>query len=339
MRATRRDVQAPIEGLTTPPRDITQADLHVWVDYAELCCLVSADRALSLSDLVDDISDSDDIQVLEWESEDTSPSVAGGDIETLLTSKAEDIFVHVSHRKSALTEEAYPFFLSDDGREFRCIANDEFNAKHRFYLFMLLAACSKYVATAKRPTVWAAFEKFSNVVFAEMLPRRAEVRSFGKSISGIPHYTGNIEAKIEALAKDLNAVPGAYVSEFPKHSTGDGGLDHVGWLPTGDTSAGLFIAFGGSACGRDWAVKQASSGGERWIKNLQLRATPVNICFIPYYERDDRGNWTNTNYIESVLMDRRRILHILDESDEDALPSEARALVEEVAAYRRDVYE
>jgi hypothetical protein len=102
-------------------------------------------------------------------------------------------------------------------------------------------------------------------------------------------------------------------NDLSPQNVGDGGLDIVGWLPFGDSVGGLFCIFAQCACSyTEWSAKQHSSSISSWRPKMTFTATPVNAIFIPFFFRDNTGNWWDTLDIhDSIVFDRVRMIHLL----------------------------
>jgi hypothetical protein len=125
-------------------------------------------------------------------------------------------------------------------------------------------------------------------------------------------YTGNILTKIRRLAADLHEAPKAKEADFPPNATGDEGLDLVGWVPWGDDAPGRVLFFAQCACSKDeWVAKQHSSSAEGWRNKIDFTVPPANVAFIPVCFRKADGSWHSTADIQSIVVDRLRLLYLL----------------------------
>ena len=280
-----------------------------WADYIELLCLVNMDGEFSQSDFLSRVQNrADDLCEIEEENGDNSLPALGNDDKW--NSRATDYFAHLEFRLREFGE-FYPFeFSSSTSIKLKESLND----KHKFYLFFLYAANLRYCIEHKTDLT-GNFELISREALKQMLPENAKVHVFGKGPEVESHYQGTIWNKIKSLAKDLRAVLNVTEDDFNANTTGDRGLDIVGYVPCLDEANGMLSVFGQCACSPDhWTTKQHSSGWDAWSPVLQMCPPPTNTTFIPLCFRNISGDWDNKLSIHnSLLIDRLRFIRLLSQ--------------------------
>jgi hypothetical protein len=326
-------------------------DGHTWADYVELLCLTDADGEITLAevekrvtkrkDVGEDYSEPDknddgkpdhavdEVPAVEDEDDNGESGSDEALQEDYRNTRVADIFQILSHRADSLGD-AYPFVLSPDSALLS--RSDNLNEKQRLYLFLLLCSNLRYVPKNRRWQLPRGFELVSARAMRRLVPPDAEVHLFGKGEPG-ERYTGTLWNKISTLAADLCDDVIARRRDFKDNNTGDGGLDIVAWVTHHDELPSRLVMFGQCACTEEWVTKQRSSGPEVWSTLVRLLALPANLVFIPHMFRDAQGLWHREADIHhSVLVDRFRILRILDAGADLAVPDIATPHVEELWA-------
>jgi hypothetical protein len=182
------------------------------------------------------------------------------------------------------------------------------------YLFLLLCASLRYVPNKSDSNMLTnLFEHVCVLALRQRLPDDAEVHLFGKNnLSGQGIFSGKLIEKIRKLCEVLGAELYADESDFSKGNTGDGGLDVVGWLRSGDTVGSKIAFFGQCACTHEWETKQHTSGDDAWSGIAHFVSRPTNICYIPFDFRSVSRGWLWSKRIRRThIIDRFRLLYDL----------------------------
>ncbi len=286
------------------------SDIHVWSDYIELLCLISPDRLVSTSDIVDRLSEVADLDstVLENNLEVFSTV---DETSNELERKTVDWFRHLEFRSGVFDKySVYPFVISRDRNTLYC--KSELTTEHKFYIFLLLASNLRHVQKSIAFRITRTFEHISQLALKRCLPDFAEVHIFGTSGTSVGKYHGNLWNKINLLATDLKEQVRVNPDKLSVHNSGDGGLDLVGWVPMYDDASGLLTVLGQCACTEDWVSKQHSSSYAAWNGKLSFTSLPCNMIFIPFCFRDANGNWARPQDIHhSIVIDRIRFMYLL----------------------------
>ncbi|MGV0046849.1 hypothetical protein ACRU43_13455 [Mycobacterium colombiense] len=294
--------------------------LHRWADWGELLAYTAAAGSLSISELSETTERREDY--IDAESEDEQdpretehePLIDAAREEPAqfrdeLAKRAGDIFRYLAGR-SMRYGAAYPFEIDQDEQ---LIIVRELTDQRRLYLFLLTCASLRYITN--RPQINALTAKFELLALnavRQMLPLGSEVHLFGANPIAATRYTGLLFGKLKLLADDLGEILLVTEDEFERGNTGDNGLDVVGWVPLGDSSAGRITVFGQAACTPEWVSKQHSAHASSWSLTMTLTADPINMIFIPYDYRKPSGEWYNKRHIhKSVVIDRYRMMRSL----------------------------
>lgn len=331
--------------LTELPRERAT---HHWADYVELLTLTHIDGEFSPADLLERWDERDDLgelQIQEGPDEDDGDeglfdappasldwsSAARRDRRHRL---AGDVFEHLLYRADRFGD-SYPFEVQLGTIRLLRRRVDAAHHGHQTYLFLLLASCLRYIQTSERKHFTSNFEQVAAEMLSHWLPPHAEVHVFGtaSASSPAPRYTGTLLNKAQQLAADLREELAR--KKFSDRDSGDGGLDLVAWLPTGDDEKGVPTWFAQATCRVDWQLKQYEP--LKWNTYIPPTSPRGNLLFIPFCFRQAGGAWHDENWVtEAVIIDRARFLWLTEllSPDLDSLPQSALA---DALAYRLEV--
>lgn len=309
--------------LNTLP-DVAKYEAHIWADYIELRCLADPDGILSKSDVLDLLLEQEDFRGKTeedpngFESETTGSNGHDGD-DHVLTNIRDRLWIDETFKqfeyRTRTFKEFYPFFISTTGGSIH--RQTEFNDKHRFYFYLLLAANTGYIQNKSLRTKFtSSFEVVSLIALQKYLPDNAVVRLFGSNPLNKGRYKGQLLAKIKVFANDIGENFIGVEAEYNPHDVGDNGLDIVAWLPIEDNARGFLTILGQCACTEeDWAQKQSSSSIAHWRDVIQFKVPPTNMVFIPFCYRRFTGEWHMHRKIdESIVVDRLRLVLLIGKS-------------------------
>ena len=325
---------------------------HTWVDYVELLCLVNIDRQMSKADVLDRIGERrdvgeadafDDVGEAQREPKGDDADAGDGDhadwglvpvADDTYARKVDDWFRHIEYREATFGA-YYPFYLSGDKDVLR--RREDLTPEAKLYTYLLLSSNLRYVGQGGQ-TLTNDFEAVSKEVLRSFLPRDAEVHVFGSNALGPGRYSGNLWTKVTTLAADIGETVHVLQRNFSPYDSGDFGLDLVGWVPSGDSAAGLLIVFGQCACTEEWETKQHSSGPQVWRNVITFQHVPSNVVFIPFCLRDADGTWYKPQRIHSILVDRQRLLYYLQTTPRVLQSRPSLAVVESALAQEESVF-
>ncbi len=299
-------------------------DVHVWVDYIELLCLVNLDRQMSKADVLDRVRiraqdlpegidteeeiDPDDAFLEDEDEEEDISAASPAEINDKWSTLASDWYRHLSYRAGVFGK-SYPFVMSDMGDVLK--AKRVINPEAKLYIFLLLASNLRYFSKKDSSPLTRSFELLSAQALKSFFSDMAEVHVFGTSAKAGGRYGGTLWQKVNKLAADLGEKVVADKDNFPDEDTGDNGLDIVAWVPLGDNNSHRLIVLGQCACTLKWGPKQSSSSTDMWRQTMTLGAGTGNIIFIPFCLRRADGTWHRKTDIQSILIDRLRFTHLL----------------------------
>jgi len=294
------------------------SDANAWVDFAEILCLTNPDKTVSRADIATIVKSSKlggNTNVLEFLDESTTSRPEEVD---KISRKSHEVFNYIGARIEHY-KEFYPFRLSKDRKTLYSIQN--LTRNHYFYIFLLfcsnLRLCDKKVASL----LTANFENLTLGNFRSLFPHDASFISFGTKpkTSGNKIKKDSLLKKLEKLSKliDLPLRPETNETNFPSNNTGDGGIDHVGWITTSpkDPIRDTVFMFGQCACGEEWEKKTYEVCRGNIGKYFSLNKDFTGVFYMPRSYRNTSFHWVNSSNVIGVhFMDRYRILFSLKKS-------------------------
>jgi len=342
------------------------SSINDWCDYLELLCWVNENRELSVGDAEDAISDDgigqdglegvldstslideilgdqDDLVAFGEESQDDPEDNIGSEkprLEDLFSTRLLDVFINMSYRNDHF-EEMYPFDVDLDAMKIKLRSQ---SLQRKFYLMMNVSASLKY-ALKYMPSLTGIFEIVGKKLIQNILPsNNSVVEIYGKNVSQTPTpFNGTEFNKLQALGSSLNVAlkPNANLNYISKYSTGDNGLDIVGYVDFGDGAPGNEIIFAQCACGRDWIDKQFEVSCVRWDNYLDFVNNPTPYIIIPRVFRDADNEWENPlKLYGTVPIDRYRILTSLNEEQMTELFEHYETHYEEINSNTFDAFD
>jgi hypothetical protein len=309
----------------------TGSDLYIWCDYIELRCLVDKDRRLSrgrVQELLDDTAqmygeqtDADVVNPgdgeLDGAVDDDDPDAldgvppGGGHVGTRNEMRIADWFANLAFR-AKLFGDAYPFKLSDDGKELEALPVD--TPLRVLYAQLLMSASLRLVPKRRRDELTESFEETSHEIFKQLMPAGWEVHRFGAK--GASRYEGLLYDKLVALSKDLRGTFGLERRHYKANDRGDGGLDLVAWHPLGDdVREGLPIALAQCGCTSDgdaWSMKTLEASPSKLAGHLRVHHPWSAYYFMPHDLTEAVGaqiDWQQKpNLTSTIVIDRSRLI-------------------------------
>jgi len=292
----------------------TGVHIHVWADYVEISCLIDPDLTFLKSMLSDDYNEAldQDVELVEDDeniskSPDrlTSPNDAR---ETLYS----DIFLHLKYRSSVFGE-MYPFEIKHGVRLVRKNVLSDIN---KLYIFFLLASHLSWIddRIKQKSQIPQFFEYICEVALINHLPQSAKVHIFGKGKYLDPDFPKKLFKRIEVLAGLLHLSLECKEKDFDPKNSGDDGLDLVAYVPFSDAdrAPGQLVVFVQSACTEEWVTKQRDISFQKWSRRIKFIVAPTEVVIIPFCFRDSNGSWHKSVDVETILLDRVRLAHLLN---------------------------
>ena len=104
--------------------------------------------------------------------------------------------------------------------------------------------------------------------------------------------------------------------KYDRIHAGDGGIDIVSFLPL-DHASHIPFALGQCACSyKEWVNKQHSISHDIWSARIAPIAPFWRYMYVPFSCHNASDQFENLTDIDTCLIDRSRILKILDLHDE-----------------------
>lgn len=267
------------------PRD---RDLHTLADFAELLCLVSLDRVVSVEDFRDYLFDEANLRLEE--------------------NVCEDTFLQIGWRSSAFGVD-YPFKIATNGQSFS--ASEDLSEQQTAYALLLMCANLPFIPRDSRQGLTDSFERAAHCALKRIWPTHGVVRPFGKNNTD---YTGTKIERLTALGINLGCRPNMGPRTFRPGDSGDGGIDLAAWVELDQAEReNIPSALAQCACSRDdWSRKQAEISNGRLASLLSPRVPWLEFVCIPISFRDNNGRWAvEAEVHQSIVIDRLRLLRFL----------------------------
>lgn len=310
-----------------PVPNYDKNDLHQWADYAELLCLVNTDNRLSIGDLCDRLGlvISDTFINFEEDYADYTPDKNEKFV--------HNIFENIKYRVTAYTT-FYPFHIEKKS----ILINTNQTLANKFYIYLLMCSSLNFFK-GQKPTLTSDFEKISHFALNGLINSNFENHTFGKSQNSISIFTGNIYTKLKILAEEkLNERCLIHESTFPATSSGDGGIDLVAWYDFPDKLKSKLILFGQCKCSPDWDKYVYSTSFSKLSNYFTMCNPNINLTLIPFcYKKPDATWHDDTKIAHTLLIDRFRILHLLENKFDTVQNIHSLSLVEELLNQKEDI--
>ena len=296
-------------GMSTLPRASKAYEKNVWADFVELLCLVSLDKEISLSDLVE-VARQEDSAQSERGDQDSAEK------EDSFRQQFSDVFRYLFSRKQSFGD-FYPFSFVDE--DTICIEQTPLSAGQKLYLFLLYASNLSRFTKSEQARLTKDFEALSKTVIKLVFPQ-FNVEIFGTaSREGEPFHGGSVFDRLQRLSQYLNTTlsDAALKNQRYCQAGGDAGIDLVGFAQIeADGSRAPFVPtlFAQCACSVDeWKDKQSSIKHETISKKIINLASYFEFIIVPFSLRGTDGSWSNTDLDRIVVIpiDRVRFLHII----------------------------
>jgi hypothetical protein len=235
----------------------------------------------------------------------------GGHVGTRNEMRVAGWFANLAFR-TKLFGDAYPFKLSDDGKELEVLPVD--TPLRVLYVQMLMSASLRLVPKRRRDELTESFEETSHEIFKQLMPTGWEVHRFGAK--GSSRYEGLLYDKLVALSKDLRGTFGLERRHYKPNDRGDGGLDLVAWHPMGDdVREGLPIALAQCGCTSDgdaWSMKSLEASPAKLAGHLRVHHPWSAYYFMPHDLTEAVGaqiDWQQKpNLTSTIVIDRSRLI-------------------------------
>jgi hypothetical protein len=227
------------------------------------------------------------------------------------------------HREEVFGSD-YPFKL--DGADVLRL-KDPASEGQRLYFFLLIASCYRNIKSGSdRKKLTSGFERLAVPVLKRYFGGRLEAFVFGTAGEEGERYHGGLKEAVKRLAADTGFDLTRKWEENCEaaSSSGDRGIDVVGWIPFDSTDPAdlKFVVFGQCATGKNWSEKQFDAAPQRWGRFLHQSGPVTNALLISFSWRGPGGDWHDTLGLTtlSVVFDRDRIVRLLSGTPVEGLP-------------------
>ena len=277
-----------------------------WADYVEFMCLYSKDHIYSKDDLIDILAEGNSDELKKGEEDHP--------LEFDRLSKAVESFFDMIRYRKQVDPEFYPFEIDGD-----CIILlSELSLKQLHYIFLLSRSSIYFVDRLALHKMTGLFEKYCQPIMHILMPVGAQTELFGTSRENAV-FNGSLKNRITQLASFLGAQTTKTLDSAEKYDrihAGDGGLDIVSFLKL-DGASHIPFAFGQCTCSYDdWIFKQTTLDTQSWHSKIDPLAPYWKFMYVPFYCHDALGRFEDPTEIHTCLIDRQRILIILNTHQE-----------------------
>lgn len=287
-------------------------DCDGWADYIEMHCICSPDGLITKTDIIDLICDVD----IEEQNELERGSSSHSEQYDKFSMRFDDYFKTIAYRAEKFVD-YYPFeLINNDCLKFKGDAAFS-NKKNQHYIFLLLCSNLPLVSNSDRDKLSLQFEKYCQTIMNTLVSVDSETYLFGTARTS-ELFRGNLRERMEALSLLLNShtTNEFKVSQRYDVPGGDGGIDLVSFLSL-DNASHIPVALGQCTCNHsDWQSKQFSISQARISQIFAPLAPFQQYMFIPFSFRNITGNFYDGTEILTCLIDRERIIHRLESTQE-----------------------
>lgn len=311
-------------------------DIHNWVDFLELKCLVSITGELSEGD----IEDCFDLPLSDY-GEGFFPEEEVRDFErSKKPSNERYINFYMSIReqidwRANFFDDFYPFIWESSVLKRR----DELTPSNLLYVFLLLCSSLNNVTKSDVAHLTADFESLAKTWLIMQFPKFKTIL-IGKG----RNQNKNLPNKILEKFKDISQMIGERLNpdfteeNVSKYNTGDGGIDTLTYNETDDELGNRLLIFGQCKCSPDW-IKEIGVFGQSIEEVFNLRASSIKVFIVPFSHRKSDGNWFRPQVLYNIsLIDRYRLMKgISNISLRRFLSGESLNLVEKFLSSKEDI--
>lgn len=277
-------------------------ELNRWCDYAELCCLNGLDKMITKDDVLSLLSVAEDDSGQESHSSNYDNLVANIDA----------MFEQINFRSKEI-----PLFYPFDYVEGCLCVKEEFSKNMIQYIFLLIASNLTFLDKSSSAMIAKDFEEYCKNIFKFLVSEDSEIYIFGTARNN-SLFTGNLRTRIEKLAECFGAQTTKTFDEDSQFDVagGDEGIDLVAFNKL-DNATHIPIALGQCTCSYSkWEIKQEEINQDAWTQKIMPLAPFGKFMFVSFFCRDATGKFENPTTITTCLIDRLRILKVIEKHRE-----------------------
>ena len=238
---------------------------------------------------------------------------------------SEETFRHFRYRKLSFGR-WYPFEIDGDV----LVPTSDITVRHKIYAALSAFSRMKMFSGTDQNRFAGDFERLC-VEALSGFARDWKVIHFGKGGKDRPALGQKLKDALRALARELREdTVESEIGRLPETNTGDGGIDVVVYRPWSDVARAVPCYFGQCAASQvGWPEKRLEASAVNLERYFNFFHKPGTILFIPLCFRDVDGTWVNSDGHQTILVDRQRLIELLDARlrDED----DAEAFLAEIA--------
>lgn len=269
-----------------------------WCDYIELCCLIGKDKMISKDEVLAHIL---------CEENDSGQDGYSNSYD-ILAAKVDALFEQIKYRGKAI-QIFYPFDYMDG-----CLSvKNVFDKNVVQYIFLLLASNLVFLDKSSATRIAIDFEEYCAHIFKYLISNDSEVYAFGTSREN-NFFNGNLRKRIEKLARCFGAqtTKSFDLDQQFDVAGGDEGVDLVAFNKIDDATH-IPIALGQCTCSYSkWEKKQEDINQQSWTQKIAPIAPFGKFMFVSFFCREATGKFENPTTITTCLIDRLRILKVIE---------------------------
>lgn len=291
-----------LEKINNIPNWSLEHERNRWCDYIELQCLINVDNLIS----------KDDIIMLFSEEGDSGQESHCKNYDKLCN-YIEALFDQINYRSKAI-----PLFYPFEYNEGCLRIKKEFDKNIFQYIFLLMASNLVFLDKSSATFIAKEFEEYCEIVFQYLVSQDSNVYIFGTSRDdGI--FKGNLRTRIEKLADCFGAETTKTFDMDKQFDVpgGDEGIDLVAFNKIDDATH-IPIVLAQCTCSYEkWEIKQEEINQQAWNQKIMPLAPFGKYMFVSFFCREATGKFENPATITTCLIDRLRILKIIEKHNEE----------------------
>ena len=223
-------------------------------------------------------------------------------------SLSEEVFRHLNYRATAFGP-YYPFLIQGD----ILVPVREITHHHKIYAALLAFSRMKMFSRSDRTRFARCFEELC-VQAALGFSDSWEVVHFGTNGRDRGEFGNKLKDALMRLSEVLREFPIEHeIDAIPDNNVGDAGLDIVIFRKWSDPAPAVPCFFAQcTAQQTTWPGKRFEASALNLERYFHFFHKPGVILFIPLCYRDVDGTWIGSEGHQTILVDRKRLLDLID---------------------------
>ena len=221
---------------------------------------------------------------------------------------SEEVFRHLGYRRRAFGT-YYPFAIEGE----ILVPPEQVNQRQKSYAALLAFSRLKMFPPADRVSFAADFEVFCSEASLGFTGTW-KVIHFGTGGRDRADFGNKLKDALRKLAEVLKETPNVNeINSLSEQDVGDAGLDIVIYKEWVDDARAVPAYFGQCAAQQtNWPTKKYESNPSSFENYLNFFHKPGTIMFIPLCFRSVDGTWVNSDGHQTILVDRKRLLDLIE---------------------------